>query len=241
MPTITSPKKTRHTIKHPKQFQISREQAFWLNVDKDGPVPEHKPELGNCWVWTAAKTSNGYGKFYLPEYGEVSVHRYSYQLAFGSIPLNNAICHKCDNRACVRPGHLFPGTQSENLLDACAKGRGPLQKLNEDDVRHIVRLSDQYTYQELADMFGVSKSNIGEIMRGSTWPKVEKKPPEKIRKVKLTLEDAIEIRRLRSLGVRQKEVAAKFGVSCEMIRYIEIGKYHKQSDELLGRNLSKST
>lgn len=229
MPTITNVKSVRHTLKNPKQFQISREPVFWSNVDKNGPVSASGPELGNCWVWIGSKTSNGYGHFRLPQYGSVAVHRYSYQLVFGLIPPNIAVCHKCDNRACVRPDHLFLGTQSENLLDACSKGRGPLQKLSNDQVRSIVQLSDEHTYQELADMFGVSKSNIGEIMRGTTWPGVEKKAPEKIRKVKLTLEDAREVRRLRSSGVKQIEVAAMFGVSREMIRLIEIGTFHKET------------
>ena len=39
------------------------EDRFWAKVDKNGPVPAHRPELGPCWIWTAARFKRGYGKF----------------------------------------------------------------------------------------------------------------------------------------------------------------------------------
>ena len=47
----------------PTWRDLTPDERFWRNVNKDGPLPEGKPELGPCWVWTAAKNGNGYGAF----------------------------------------------------------------------------------------------------------------------------------------------------------------------------------
>ncbi|MDE2468782.1 MAG: HNH endonuclease, partial [Bradyrhizobium sp.] len=52
------------------------------------------------------------------------VHRVAWELAHGAIPVGKVICHRCDNPVCVNVGHLFIGTQQDNVRDAWAKGRG---------------------------------------------------------------------------------------------------------------------
>jgi hypothetical protein len=90
-------------------------------VDKDGPVPEHAPELGPCWVWTASRNRNGYGNFKWPGTGTglggkyASAHVYAYTTLVGSIPDGLTLDHLCRNRPCVNPAHLEPCTQEENF------------------------------------------------------------------------------------------------------------------------------
>ena len=54
----------------------------------------------------------------------VSSHRYAWELWEGPIPNGMNVLHRCDNRRCCNPAHLFLGTQQENMLDMYAKGRG---------------------------------------------------------------------------------------------------------------------
>jgi hypothetical protein len=94
------------------------EARFWEKVDKDGPVPEHRPDLGPCWMWTAslnAGANQGYGHFGVGQ-KVVFAHRFAYELANGPIPDGLMPDHLCRNHPCVRPSHLEPVTNRENCL-----------------------------------------------------------------------------------------------------------------------------
>lgn len=97
----------------------SPEQRFWEKVDKNGPTPEHRPELGPCWVWTAA-TIEEYGYFWL-DGDNVRAHRVSCEWERGPIPEGLVVDHLCRNHSCVRPSHLEAVTEQENIL----RGTGP--------------------------------------------------------------------------------------------------------------------
>lgn len=98
------------------------EQRFWAKVDKDGPAPEARPNLGPCWLWSAAKWRNGYGVF--NDVGSRYAHRFAYAMLVGPIPDGLTIDHLCRVRRCVRPEHLEAVTGKVNTL----RGEGPSAK-----------------------------------------------------------------------------------------------------------------
>lgn len=97
-------------------------QRLWSRVDKNGPVI--REELGPCWIWTGAVRENGYGAIWLDGSRVGTVHRVAWTLSNGEVPRHIDVCHRCDNRRCVRPDHLFLGTHTDNARDREAKGRG---------------------------------------------------------------------------------------------------------------------
>lgn len=94
------------------------------------------------------------------------------------------VLHKCDNRKCVNPDHLFLGTVSENVADMDAKGRRGASKdvgsakgtsvLFENDIPRIIdMLRCGATCQAIADLFAVGRATISDIKHGKTWQHVE--------------------------------------------------------------------
>ena len=92
----------------------SIEQRFWSHVDKNG----------DCWVWTGAAQSSGYGQFAVTSGHPVLAHRFSYEIVNGPISDGAWIDHICRNRLCVRPSHLRSGTPKQNCENRDARGCG---------------------------------------------------------------------------------------------------------------------
>lgn len=129
----------------------------------------------DCWLWTASRGYNGYGKF-RHDGRDKRAHRVAYELFVGPISPGKQVCHRCDVRHCVNPTHLFLGTNADNLADMVSKGRLPLgtdrpnAKLNEELVLYI-RSSDK-NGTELAKELGVGQPLVSRIRRSKLWQHV---------------------------------------------------------------------
>lgn len=106
------------TAKTPEQF----EKFFWMNVDKDGPIPVNATHLGPCWIWKMSKSKAGYG-FVYKNRKVTYAHRIARELLIGPIPEKKHVLHHCDNPPCCNPNHTFLGDQRSNNADKIAKGR----------------------------------------------------------------------------------------------------------------------
>ncbi len=147
-------------------------ERFWMKVNKDGPAPAHRPDLGSCWEWQGYRTANGYGRFgvnHAPDYA----HRVMWGMAHGPVPNDVQVLHHCDNRACVRPSHLFLGTAQDNVSDMVAKGRNykggasnPHTLIPASVVRSLRELhaTGTYSYAALGRMFNISATHVRRIV-----------------------------------------------------------------------------
>lgn len=136
-------------------------EKFWNQVCK----------TDSCWNFTGWKDRDGYGIFTGIK-KQYRAHRYSAEQAGMDIK-GKVVCHKCDNRACVNPEHLFVGTQQDNLKDMIAKGRHyhgrprkkVFNKLSLENINEIKK--SNLSVIELAKKFGVHKTSIYRVIRES--------------------------------------------------------------------------
>lgn len=159
---------------------------FWAKVNKDGPVI--REELGPCWIWTAS-TTHGYGMFNVGQQTIVAAPRVSWIIHNGVPPKGILICHKCDNRPCCRPDHLFLGTHKDNLSDMAAKGRSTRgmkhasAKLTDADVQNILSRCQNCKRGEkknLALEYGVGHGCITKIIQGERWSHINPTLPRQM-------------------------------------------------------------
>lgn len=140
------------------------------------------PDTG-CFIWTGAVAGGNKGvensKYgYIRINGKsLRVHRFYYELINGPIPDGMVICHRCDNRLCINPEHLFPGTQADNLQDMVEKGRDSHprgednnSKLTESEVFSIREQAEKgASLHELSAKYGVHVVTVRNIVKRKKW------------------------------------------------------------------------
>ena len=132
-------------------------KRFWSKVDKKGP--------DECWEWLAS-LRQGRGQFKIEGRMQQS-HRVSWAIAHKTwpIPKDKQINHKCNNKLCVNPAHLYLGTQAQNQQDA-----SPLTPVDIMEIRYLK--IEGYTHKEISKMFPVTRAAIGLICRHKSWKNV---------------------------------------------------------------------
>ena len=142
------------------------DERFWKSVEK----------TNGCWFWTGYRNPAGYGR--LTRFGRtLGAHRYSWMISRGDPgPLD--VLHKCDQRNCVRPDHLFLGTQADNVRDMDEKGRRRVLRgerhgrsvISDREVDQLRRLFDGggYSLRALAKAYGVSRTQTRSILKNES-------------------------------------------------------------------------
>ena len=142
----------------------SIEERFFAKVQR---------KESGCHEWVGCLMPNGYGQFHKD--GKTAyAHRIAYELAYGAT--DQQVLHRCDNRKCVNPEHLFSGTLQDNMADMmqkgrqCAGNRNGRRKLSSDLVRSI--RAEVGLQREIAAKYGVTPSLIAMIRNGKIWRSV---------------------------------------------------------------------
>lgn len=132
-------------------------------------------KTANCWLWVG-KTLNakGYGRLRRNN-KMIAAHRWAYRYYIGEIPEGLCVCHRCDNRICVNPKHLFLGTYDDNNKDRAAKmrtvrlaGENNGNALLSDKQAREAKYSEMPT-GKMAKKLGVSVYTIYKIRQNINW------------------------------------------------------------------------
>ena len=153
----------------------TRRERFWAKCERtpDGCIIHHSGTV--C--------KDGYPMVHLRQdgrlYGRKASH-ISLALQGIAVPKGKQVNHRCDNRRCVNPEHLFIGTQGENVKDMMAKGRHAfgdqhtISRLTSDAVRDIrENCLAKGQPQIFAEKYGVSVSTIRAARSGQNWRHVD--------------------------------------------------------------------
>jgi hypothetical protein len=141
-------------------------ERFWSYVDVKG--------LFDCWEWKGGFSNSGYGQF--KANGKVKQsHRFAYESYYGEIPEGLHILHKCHNRKCCNPFHVYAGTNQDNINDKVGAGRqsrGETSGRSNLTSMQIIEIRENklnLSRVELGKIYQVNPATISKIALHKSW------------------------------------------------------------------------
>lgn len=206
--------KVNNTINKPVIDKSSIIKAkFIKNVDKNGP--------NGCHIWNGSIIPiSGYGRMKI-DGRVIRAHRFAYILFKGPISEDKIIMHTCNNKLCVNPDHLKEGTNAENSQQMVNDGRqvcgNAKLTIYVSEIRELYNTGN-YSYENLAEMFNVTKGAIALIIRNKNWKddnyeRVYSTKIGRVYKHKLTKEQENEIKDKYQAGIQQRQLSKDYGIS----------------------------
>lgn len=130
-------------------------------------------QAGECWNWDGVISAHGYGDFWA--FGRRQrAHRISWEIYYGKIPEGKLVLHKCDNKRCINPAHLYLGTNSDNMKDHIERSENPTigcfhsrLTLNESEQVKTLHKYKNFSQTQLAELFDVSRGVIYNVLHGN--------------------------------------------------------------------------
>lgn len=158
----------------PTAEQVTTAYARMISRCELSPGPLDTP----CLVYTGATDPDGYACVRVGD-SMMPGHRLAELARHGSIEPGLNVLHHCDYPPCVAEGHLWRGTQAENLADMRAKGRARPNtargedsgraKLTAAEVQEIRGIAGCFSQAAIAAEYGISQVHVGRIIRGEAW------------------------------------------------------------------------
>lgn len=209
---------------------------FWAKCKRDDP--------DECWPWQGERYTRGgknapprsqqYGTFMTFKNGKrkkYRAHRVAYALAVGELTRGLVICHTCDFPPCCNPKHLVQATQAENVRQCEARGRWARGSrtysavLTDDQAKNIrERRANGETYAALAREVGLHGDTIRKLCLGRTWKHIGGAIAPR-QYAKLTPDKLAEIARMKTKGIRLKDIAKQLALGLSTVSQVSSGRY----------------
>lgn len=170
-------------IRSQRLYTIDEVERFLAKVDARGP--------DDCWPFTGSPGSEKAVLSSTDGCTSIIVPRMSWELFYGVALGSLRACHQCDTPRCCNPGHVFDGTQADNMRDMAAKGRRrgghrlpAAQSLDRDSRMYARYQAGGVTMAEIAADYGLGVSAVCRIlkrMRGGTLAQERARAPRLVR------------------------------------------------------------